>query len=79
MAVDGARARPTAAASASRCRRRGWVTCAADVVQDVFVKLLEGTQILPRIHGAGVAWLMRLVRLVAKAYRDRRPEGDMAG
>jgi hypothetical protein len=70
---------PNLVAEARDALGRDYEQDAADVVQDVFVKLLEGTQVFPRIHGAGVAWLMRLVRMVAKAYRDRGPEGDMAG
>ena len=51
-----------------------------DIVQDLAVKLLEGALLFPRIRGAAIPWLNRMVRVLAQEHRwrSRPPPGDAA-
>ena len=52
----------------------------ADVLQELFLKLLEKGLWFPEIRGAGIIWLQRMVRLIAKDWvRRQGPPPGMAG
>jgi DNA-directed RNA polymerase specialized sigma24 family protein len=52
----------------------------ADVLQELFLKLLEKGLRFPQIRGAGTVWLQRMVRLIAKDWvRKKGPPPGMAG
>jgi hypothetical protein len=51
-----------------------------DVLQDFFTALCEGALSFPRIRGAGLPWLMKVIREKAWEHLARRgPYGGQAG
>ena len=52
----------------------------ADVLQELFLKLLEKALRFPEIRGAGLVWLKRMVRVIAQDWvRRKAPPPGMAG
>jgi len=50
----------------------------ADVLQDLFVRLMEGKLVFPDIRHAALPWLKRTTRVLARE-RTRGPHWDLAG
>jgi DNA-directed RNA polymerase specialized sigma24 family protein len=56
-----------------------WHHLAADVVQELHVRLLAGELAFPPIRGAAIPWLKRAVRAIAREHLEKeRPWGDAA-
>jgi hypothetical protein len=55
-----------------------WEQESADVLQEFFLALCEGELEMPPIRGAGVPWMLREVRGIARRYVEER-EGPEAG
>jgi DNA-directed RNA polymerase specialized sigma24 family protein len=52
----------------------------ADVLQELFLRLLEKGLRFPEIRGAGTVWLQPMVQLIAKDWvRKKGPPPGMAG
>jgi len=54
------------------------LSSAADVVQDLHVRLLACELTFPRIRGAAIPWLKRTVRAIAREHLEAEDPGDDA-
>jgi len=52
----------------------------ADVLQTFCLELMEGQHVFPRIRGAAIPWMKRMIRIIANRHiGERGPDWDLAG
>jgi hypothetical protein len=52
----------------------------ADVLQTFCLELMEGQHVFPRIRGAAIPWMKRMIRIIARRHiGERGPDWDLAG